>query len=71
MGIKQIQNRLAKLEQRASGGSDCLMVQLFTEGEAAPAPNTAKGVLRVGLADVGEIPISYEAPTVLDYTSCV
>ncbi len=68
MGLKQIQNKLFRLE-RVSGGSDCLTVQLLHDGEnTAPAPNTAKGVLRVELADVGDIPISYVAPTVLDYT---
>jgi hypothetical protein len=68
MGIKALQNRLAKMEQRALGESECLMVQLLHDGEnTAPATNTAKGVLLVGLSDVGEIPISYVAPTVLEY----
>ncbi len=68
MGIKTLANRLFRLEQRASGGSDFLMVQVLHDGEiTAPAPNTAKGVLLVGLADVGDIPISYVPPTVLEY----
>ncbi len=70
MGIKTLQNRLLRLE-KASGGSDFLTVQVFTAGEAAPATQNVKGVLRVALADVGDIPISYVPPPVLDYTANV